>query len=348
MDQVTIENTFYRQGVERVASYFPWEKLKNCNILVTGARGLIGSFLIDVLMTANKKEFTVYGMGRDAKSANQRFKNYKENFHFIQHDISFPLDNLNINFDYIIHAASNATPCAFIADPVGTIKGNVWGCDNLLSYGIAHGLKRFLYVSSGEVYGECNDSVYTEISHGYIDNVNWRSCYPNSKILSETLCVSYAQQYNIDTVIARPSHVYGPCYTSSDNRAFAQFLNNALQKQDIILKSSGLIQRSYCYIADCISGILAILFYGKPGNAYNIAPEEATSIKELAETIAQLSSVQCKIVLPSQIEQQQQSPISHAVLSSIKLKELGWKSIFNLKEGIERTLTILNNQCPNQ
>lgn len=82
-------------------------------------------------------------MGRDAKSANQRFKNYKENFHFIQHDISFPLDNLNINFDYIIHAASNATPCAFIADPVGTIKGNVWGCDNLLSYGIAHGLKRF-------------------------------------------------------------------------------------------------------------------------------------------------------------------------------------------------------------
>lgn len=348
MDQITIKNTFYKKDVESVASSFSWKKLKGCNILVTGARGLIGSFLIDVLMAANKGQFTVYGMGRDGEKANERFKDYKENFHFIQHDISLPLDNLNIKFDYIIHAASNATPNTFMATPVGTIKGNVWGCDNLLSYGITHGLKRFLYISSGEVYGECSAPIYTEDSYGYIDNTNWRACYPNSKILSETLCVSYAYQYNIDIVIARPSHIYGPCYTSSDNRAFAQFLNNALRKEDIILKSSGLTQRSYCYIADCISGILTILFYGSSTNAYNIACKKATSIKNLAETIAKLSSVQCKIILPNQIEQQQQSPISHAILSSAKLENLGWSSKFNLEEGIAHTLAILRNECLNQ
>lgn len=347
MDQITIKNPFYKKDVEWSASNFPWEKLKGCHILVTGARGLIGSFLIDVLMSVNKGLFTVYGMGRNKQDAEERFKDYNKYFHFIQHDISQPLNNLNINFDYIIHAASNATPNTFITNPIGTIKGIVWGCDNLLSYGITHGLKRFVYISSGEVYGECNDAIYTEISHGYINNTSWRSCYPNSKILSETLCASYAQQYNIDVVIARPSHIYGPCYTNNDNRAFAQFLNNALQNQDIILKSNGLTQRSYCYIADCISGILTILFYGKSTNAYNIASKEATSIKELAETIARLSSVQCKIISPNHIDQQQQSPISHAVLSPTKLEELGWNPQFNIEKGIQHTLIILKNGCLN-
>ena len=268
----------------------PWDKLSGCNILVTGATGLIGGCLVESLMMNPNRDYHVYASGRNEERARKRFAEFAEDkaFHFIQHDVMLPLQS-DVDFDYIIHAASNASPNFFAQKPVEVIKSNIDGVANLMEYGLTHGMKRFLYVSSGEVYGEGDGRVFTEDYSGYVDCTKPRSCYPTSKRAAETLCVSYAAEYGADVVIARPCHVYGPHFTEQDNRVYAQFIRNVLRGEDIVMKSTGEQFRSWCYVVDCASALLHILLKGGSGEAYNIADANSNiSIRELAETIAKI------------------------------------------------------------
>lgn len=147
--------TCYQEELSNFARLdLPWDSLSGCNILVTGATGLIGACLVKALMLNERKDYSVYGMGRNAKRAAGLFQDFASDasFHFIQHDVTSPLVS-DIDFHFIIHAASNASPNFFSRHPVEVIKSNMNGVDNLLSYGLRHGMKRFLFVSSGEVYG---------------------------------------------------------------------------------------------------------------------------------------------------------------------------------------------------
>lgn len=324
------------------------DRLRKCSVLVTGASGLIGSFLIDTLMICNEVgnyEINVFALGRNKITLKNRFKTHCNNeyFHIIEHDISFPL-NCDYKFDYIIHAASNAYPLAFITDPVGTIMGNVLGVYNLLEYSRLNGIKRLLFISSGEVYGQgTQDNVeFDETYSGYIDSTSVRACYPNAKRTAETLCVSYSEQYNIDTVIARPCHTYGPTFTSKDNRASTQFIRDVIENKDIVMKSQGLHVRSYCYVADCISGILTILLHGKRGNSYNIANKNSNiSIRQMAEMIAKLANKKVIIELPNEVEKKSYNPVTRSVLKTEKLENLGWKAKYDMMTGLKRTVEIL-------
>jgi len=342
---------FYQEDIARIvnsaAMYgadLTW--LNGKSFLITGATGLICSFLIDVLMFCNinhEGKIHIYALGRNKDYAYERFMAYWNHpqFSFIQHDIS-RVFNYDIRADYIIHGASNAYPASFAADPVGTMKSNIFGTYNLLEFSIRTGAKRLLYVSSGEVYGEGTGQDFVESYSGYIDNLNPRACYPISKRAAETLCVSYKDQYGIDAVIARPCHIYGPTMTKSDNRAFAQFIRNVLERKDIVLKSDGRQYRSYCYAADCASALLAILFKGVNGEAYNIADKKSNiTIKQLAETIARTGGRKIVFDIPSTQEQKGYSVISRAVLDATKLENLGWRALFNVEEGIRRTFQIL-------
>lgn len=138
--------------------------------------------------------------------------------------------------DYIIDAASNASPNFFKLKPVEVMKANINGVSHLMEYGLEHGMRRMVYVSSGEIYGEGDGSEFTEMSSGYVDCASVRACYPSSKRAAETLCMSYVEEYHADVVIARLSHTYGPGFTESDNRVFAQFIRNVLRGEDIVLK----------------------------------------------------------------------------------------------------------------
>ena len=144
------------------------------------------------------------------------------------------------------------------------MKANILGVDNLFSYGEQHNLRRLLYVSSGEVLwrGEWN-SFFAKKTVGSLDWASLRACYPAAKRTAETLCIAYAAQFQIETVIARPCHIYGPFYTSKDDRAYAQFIRNVLAGENIILRSSGLQQRSWCYVVDCVFALLYVLLKGK-------------------------------------------------------------------------------------
>ena len=323
-----LESKTYQEDVLLVARDKILSKLKNKTIMITGACGLIGSFLVDVLMQKNileKSNITVIAYDFKKEFIENRFKDYLNhtNFKYIYQDVNLPLD-YHEDVDYIMHLASNAHPSLFKTDPVGTIKSNIMGLYNLLEYARLHNISRVLYTSTGEVYGQAGSDIkeFYEDYSGYVNPDLARSCYPASKRCAETLCVSYTEQYNVDTVIARPSHVYGPTMTKNDSRVYAEFVRNVLNGQDIVLKSSGSQVRSYTYVADCVLGLLYVLLKGESKNAYNIANKDSiTSIKNMACVIAKIGKRKVIMDIPKETNSNA-NPMECGVLDDKTLKKL--------------------------
>ena len=333
----------YQSTIQEVYNFsLPWEKVSKANILVTGATGLIGACLIDVLMCNPDKDYTVYALGRNVERAKKRFANYWGNsgFYFICADVCEPL-LLQENFDYIIHAASNASPNFFVQKPVEVMKSNLLGVSNLIEYGLKHNMKRLLFVSTGEVYGQSDKDKLDESSYGYVELLNPRSCYPSSKRAAETLAMCYSSEYGCDAVIARPCHIYGPNFTESDNRVYAQFIRNVQNGEDIILKSTGLQYRSWCYVVDCVAALLHILLKGKSGEAYNIADKNSVvTIRELAEIVAGIAGKKVVMQVATDFEKKGFTPITHAVFDTSKLEDLGWKLSGTMEEKLRMTIMV--------
>lgn len=319
-----------------------WEKLKNTKILVAGANGLIASTFIDCIMYYNiyyKYNISIYALCRNEKRARKRFANYSSysSLSFIYQDVTEEL-NVNVEFDYIIHAACSAHPMAYSRDPVGIIRSNVIGTMNLLEYSRLHNVRRLLFISSSEVYGENTNITdgFSENDWGKVDILNPRSCYSESKRLSENILINYNKQYETDSVIARPGHIYGAAITEENSRADAQFLRNAINGQDIVMKSAGTQKRSYCYVMDAVAALLIILIKGKSGEAYNIANKNSNvTIREYAETLAKINGVEIKYEIPQEIEKQGYSIISNYTLKSEKIEQLDWFPLYDLTEGIK-------------
>lgn len=320
--------------------------LSGCNILVTGSTGLIGSTLVHLLMKQSERlGFSVYASGRNVSRAETLFAEYsaQKGFHFIRHDIEQPLQTTE-DFHYIIHLASGASPNVMADNPVGIIRSNIIGTDNLLSYGIRHDMKRFLFVSSGEIYGEGVGRPFSETDGGYVDSMRPRSCYPSSKRAAETLCAAYMAQYGADIVVARPCHIYGPSFTENDDRVYAQFIRNVINGEDIVLKSSGTQYRSWLYVDDCVAALLYILFKGQCGEAYNVADENSClSIRELAEIIAEAGDRRV-VCAECPNEELNGSKITKAVFSTEKLRRLGWRPENTFQSAINKILFAISKK----
>ena len=242
------------------------------------------------------------------------------------------------SLDFIIHAASPAYPAVFVKYPVETMMANFLGTLNLLN--LARKKKaKFLFVSSGEVYGEIDKTVKEEQDYGYIDTMLSRSCYPNSKRAAETLCVAYAEEYGVQSVVTRLSHVYGPTMTDSDNRVSSDFIRKAKNGEDLIMHSAGTTIRSYTYVLDAVSGIICALQKGKSGEAYNVADEnKAISIRQLAEITAEAGNVSFSVDEPDAMDKGVTS-ITRQVMSGAKLRELGWRCRYEFVRGVKETLS---------
>lgn len=337
---------FYNELGELATLDIPFEDMNNKNILVTGANGLIASYLIDFLIyivETKKININIYALCRNKEKASKRFISHKnkEYFNLIIQDVCDDY-NFKIKFDYIVHAASNAHPKAFLENPIGVIEANVIGTKKLLDYSLKNGNERFLYISSSEVYGE-NQLVekYKEDDYGKIETMNFRSCYPESKRMAETLGCCYEKQYGINFISVRPGYIYGANYIEESTRANEEFIKLAIAGKDIILKSKGEQIRSYCYVADCVSAILLILLKGESGRAYNIANEEQEiSIKKFVESLTEIANV--KVILNIEDTQNKgYAKIKNTILDSSNLKVLNWKTKFNIKKSMENIFFIL-------
>ncbi len=308
------------------------------NILVAGATGLIGSCLVDMLM--RHSQCSVYAMGRNREHAATRFADYLGNprFHFLEHDVCRPL-TCGDTFHYIVHAASNASPNFFAERPVEVMLSNITGLQSLADYGRSHGMRRMVYVSSGEVYGEGSGSAFREDDCGFIDIQSPRSCYPQSKRAAETLCAAYCKEYGLDIVTARPCHTYGPFFTDSDNRVYAQFIRNVLRGEDIVMQSAGLQYRSWLYVVDAAAAILHLINNGARAEAYNVADARSCiTIRQLAELTAQIGG---RRVIVNASADGNTTPISRAVFDTAKIELSGWHPLFGISEGLRHTVETL-------
>lgn len=345
-----INNSMYLEDVKKIAHLdYRWNILKDKNFVITGATGLIGSFLIDVLMYKNKTESlncTIYAIGRNKEKAERRFKSYFQSTHFIflEKNINAPFDIELDHIDFLLHAASNTHPKAYATDPIGTITANVIGLNRLLEIASQKQNKCFIFLSSVEIYGENRGDTdkFSEDYLGYINCNTLRAGYPESKRVGESLCQAYIAQKNMDILIPRLSRVYGPSMLKNDSKALSQFIHKALNNEDIVLKSEGTQYYSYSYVADAVSGIFKILFDGKNGEAYNLSnPESDVHLKDLANTIAETVHRKVVFELPDEIEKAGYSTATTAILDTEKIQKLGWEPHFDLTTGIEHTIKIL-------
>lgn len=342
------DSIVYKNEMEDILRKEYIEMLKNKVIVVTGARGLIGSELIDTIMFGNRvhnMNCKIYAVVRNVEAAQKRFCDYADSklFRIVQADINSDEIQIEGDIDYFIHGASNTHPIFYSTRPIETILTNTVGTNNVLSFASKHDCKRFLFLSSVEIYGENKGDIesFDEKYLGYINSNTLRAGYPEGKRLGETLCQAYIKEKGLDCVIPRISRCYGPGLLGEDSKALSQFIKNALNKENIVLKSEGKQFYSYAYVADVVSALLFLLQKGQCGEAYNVTGENSDiTLADLSQLIAKNSG--CKVVfdLPDAIEREGYSKATKALLDITKIKKLGWNSQYSIEEGIKRTLAM--------
>lgn len=339
----------YLRELDDLADRCDLSWLSGQTILISGATGMVGSYLIDLLLRWHETRHTdvhVIGLGRSTAKAAARFCRYVDDsaFEFVAADINNPLPALPERIDYVIHAASNTHPLQYATDPVGTILSNTIGTRNMLDQARDHRVKRFMFLSSVEIYGEnrSDRDAFTEQDCGYIDCNTLRAGYPESKRVGEALCQAYRKQYGLDAVIIRLPRLFGPTLQPNDSKALSQFIRNAVKDEPIVLKSAGTQYYSYLYTADAVNALLKVLQCGGDGEAYNAADSRFDiHLYELAELIA--ASRQSKVVyeIPSAVESNGFSKATKAVMNADKLRALGWTIDGTIRDRIETTVRIL-------
>lgn len=349
-----LENKTYLSELDKInQAKNDWNKIDNHSFLIIGATGMIGSYMVDLLMRRNEQfnaNIHIFAMGRSRERLESRFSIYVESkfFHVVEADVTHEIpSNITEGIDYIFHGASNTHPRAYTTDPIGTIMTNLMGTQQVLDFAVSQGSKRIAFLSTVEIYGENRGDVkqFSEDYCGYIDCNTLRAGYPEGKRASESLCQAYIAKYNLDIVIPRICRTFGPTMLLNDSKASSQFIINAVNNEDIVLKSEGNQYFSYAYVGDVVYALLFLLATGEKGEAYNIAVEEFNlHLRDLANELASLNQKEVIYDLPDEEERKGFSTANQAILASDKIEELGWKPIFKLKEALENTVELIRNE----
>lgn len=271
----------------------------------------------------------------------------------VEHDIIRPLDDniANLNPDFIIHAASIASPVFYRKRPIETMDANILGLRNLLNYALmrkteGEPIEGFLFYSSSEIYGSPSPEFIPtpEDYNGNVSCTGPRACYDESKRFGETLCVNFANQKELPIKIARPFNNYGPGLKLDDGRVISDFANNILKGEDIILFSDGKASRTFCYIVDAISGYLLVLLNGKDGESYNIGIEKPEiSIGDFAKLISRVGKkcfgLSSEVIFQTSEDLEYNTDNPERRCPKIdKARSIGYVPSVSLEDGLTRTL----------
>lgn len=326
-----------------------FEKFKNKKILITGATGMLASYYMYTLMYLNDVlhyNIKIYALVRN----NEKLKNItdyekrKDIIPVIQ-DVCDAID-IDENLDYIIHMASSANPSTIITNPIGIINANIKGTLNVLECAKRRNAE-VIFTSTREVYGEMNENKkeIKENDMGVLNNLELRSCYPESKRMAENIIVSYAYQFGIEYKIARIAHSYGPgMIIENDGRIMSDLIYNVVKGENIVLKSKGEAKRAFCYILDATTALLRITIDENKNQVYNVANEkEEISIRDLAYLLKEkYKEKNIDVIFEIKDNNNQYVKFKRTKLNTDKLEKLGWKPIVNLEEGIYRTVNFFD------
>ena len=311
------------------------KSIEDKNVLVTGGAGFLGSWICEVLMEEGARVICLDNLVSGLKSNISSLMD-RDNFKFIQHDITQPIF-FDEPLDMVMHLASRASPFEFEKYPIQILKANTLGIWVALGIAKKHSAK-FLYTSTSEVYGVAAEIPTTEDYRGDVNPVGPRSCYDEAKRCGESYVIAYKQQHGLDIRIARIFNTYGPRMRSEGvyGRVVPRFVEQALGYEPITVFGSGEQTRSFCYVSDQVAGLLRLAFLrNAEGEVVNIGNDEEITIIGLADVIKDLTNSGSEIMfeeLPKDDPPRRKPDISKAK------RILGWKPRVKLEEGLKRTI----------
>ncbi len=310
---------------------FGWSTLRNKRVLVTGGAGFVGSHLCERLLAEGHEVLCLDNFYTGNHENILPFQSHPR-FEFVRHDVCFPI---NLEVDEIYNMACPASPIHYQFDPVQTTKTSVHGAIHML--GLAKRVKaKILQASTSEVYGDPLVHPQTEDYWGHVNPIGIRSCYDEGKRCAETLFFDYHRQHNLQIKVARIFNTYGPRMVPYDGRVVSNFIMQALRGDDLTIYGDGEQTRSFCYVDDLVSGLMALMASDDdvtgPINVGN--PVEFT-ILQLAERVIALTGTSSKLIrkpLPADDPMQRRPDITQA------REKLGWEPSVNLDQGLRKTI----------
>lgn len=322
-----------------------WEYFRNKTVLVTGATGRLGMYIVEAINKADidwNLNVTILALARNENKLQEVFGESLKlpNIHLLVQDITESIHWAG-NVHYIFHTAGAASPQDFTNWPVDTLWGHVQGTRNVLELAREKKTEKVFYVSTVETYGEWkSEQGIREDDMGPMHCDNARACYPEAKRLCETMLASYEAQYGIPYVGVRLCHTFGPGISLDDGRAFSEFIRDVIDGKDIVLQSDGSAERTYTYVADAVGGML-LAFTKGTDHYYNIANlNNLISIRDLAELIASLDPKQ-KVKVQYANEQEQKLkylPFKLGIMNVDRIMELGWRPQVGIRDAFRYTL----------
>lgn len=300
-------------------------------VMVTGGAGFIGSHLCEKLLLQKHEVICLDNYFTGSKKNVYQLLDF-HNFEILRHDIINPID---VEADQIYNLACPASPVFYQFNPVRTIQANVLGVTNMLE--LAKRTKaRILQASTSEVYGDPKVHPQREDYWGNVNPIGVRSCYDEGKRVAESLMVDYHRQHGVDIKIVRIFNTYGPRMAIDDGRVVSNFIVQALKGHAISVYGSGEQTRSFCYISDLVSGLMAMMNTPDFIGPVNLGNPQEYKVMTLADKIIQLTGSKSKIVfdpLPSDDPARRQPDISLAKA------RLGWTPKVHVNEGLEKTIS---------
>lgn len=336
-----------------------FSRIEGKKLLITGGAGFLGYYLVQSVLFRNAQmdlsrqiDLTVYdNFIRGLPDWLKELQN-DSGLTLVRHDITEPLPKKIDDFQYIVHAASIASPIFYRRHPIKTMDANVHGLRFLLEYCLQQkdkgkAVEAFLFYSSSEVFGDPTpENIPTpETYNGNVSCTGPRACYDESKRYGETLCVNFATQHDLPIKITRPFNNYGPGLKITDRRVLPDFARDVLNDMDIVMYSDGSPTRTFCYVADAIVGHYKVLLKGRNGEPYNIGVDNPEiSMAELANKVINISKdlfgYEGKLVKQPNKEKDYlvDNPNRRCPQIDKAISELGYAPGISLEEGLKRTL----------
>jgi len=334
-----------------------FDRMAGARLLIVGGAGFLGYYLVQSVLfwnnssgTTNPIDITVFDNYSRGLPPWLSALEGDENLHLVEHDITEPLPASMPDFQFIVHAASIASPIFYRQHPIETMDANVNGLRSLLEYAkqqrdSPRPVEGFLFFSSSEIYGDPTpDNIPTpETYRGNVSCTGPRACYDESKRYGETLCVNFAEQYGLPIKVARPFNNYGPGLKITDHRVLPDFARDVLEGRDIVMKSDGGPRRTFCYVADAVCGYYKVLVNGAPGHAYNIGVETPEiSVGDLAAKVAalgkELFGYSGEVVTKFDADYVADNPERRCPVIDKARAEIGFAPTILVDEGLRRAL----------
>ncbi len=361
MDDLKTSKDVITTDLDYICSHLKEEldQMAGSRLLITGGAGFLGYYLVQAVTHFNETaaadrqiRLTVFDNFVRGKPEWIAALAQAGRLILVTHDITDPLPSQMEDFQYIIHAASIASPTFYRQHPIETMDANVNGLRYLLEYcrsqkNSGKPVKGFLFYSSSEVYGNPTpENIPTpETYNGYVSCTGPRACYDESKRYGETLCVNFARQLGIPVKIARPFNNYGPGLKISDRRVLPDFARDVLAGRDIVMLSDGKPMRTFCYVADAVVGYYKILVKGGDGESYNIGTAQPEiSMAQLAEKVVSISrdlfgyTGSFKHQPSLEADYLVDNPDRRCPIITKAQTELGYQPGISLEEGLKRSL----------